>query len=147
MKLGLHLNELRAMEVSDLDERLRTARTELFNLRFQAATGQLENHRQIRMVKRQIAQVLTVLQGRSLGSEQVMAQPDAGIETRESGGRRRNRRVTAAAAPEAAGAVATATAEPETAEAEPVAPVTSDVETPAQADATVPDVAEEVPGE
>jgi large subunit ribosomal protein L29 len=62
-----------------LNERLKEARTELFNLRFQAATGQLENHRQIRNVRRQIAQVLTVMQGRSLGFEQVLAAPQAGV--------------------------------------------------------------------
>src|SRR5437660_1024311 len=59
------------MDLPQLDERLKQARTELFNLRFQAATGQLENHRQIRHVRRQIAQVLTVMQGRRLGLEDI----------------------------------------------------------------------------
>jgi large subunit ribosomal protein L29 len=67
------LNELRTMEGSELNARLKEVRTELFNLRFQAATGQLENHRQIRNVRRQIAQVLTVLSGRQLGIEDIVS--------------------------------------------------------------------------
>jgi len=77
VKSRLYLNDLRAMDMPALNERLKEARTELFNLRFQAATGQLENHRQIRSVRRQIAQVLTVMQGRVLGFEQVIAAPRA----------------------------------------------------------------------
>jgi large subunit ribosomal protein L29 len=68
-----YLNELRTMDIPELDARLKEVRTELFNLRFQAATGQLENHRQIRNVRRQIAQVLTVLQGRRLGFDEVVS--------------------------------------------------------------------------
>jgi large subunit ribosomal protein L29 len=80
MKAAQHIGDLRQMEVSDLDARLKEVRTELFNLRFQAATGQLENHRQIRMVRRQIAQVLTVIQGRQLGLEEKVAQaPDSAV--------------------------------------------------------------------
>jgi large subunit ribosomal protein L29 len=72
MKTTQHLSDLRAMDMTELDARLKQVRTELFNLRFQAATGQLENHRQIRQVRRQIAQVLTVMQGRRLGFEDVV---------------------------------------------------------------------------
>ncbi len=74
MKAAQHLSELRTLEAPDLNEKLKEARSELFNLRFQAATGQLENHRQIRAVRRRIAQVLTVIQGRSLGFEDVVVQ-------------------------------------------------------------------------
>jgi large subunit ribosomal protein L29 len=73
MKATQYISELRALNEPELDARLKEARTELFNLRFQAATGQLENHRQIRNVRRQIAQVLTVLQGRRLGFEEVLS--------------------------------------------------------------------------
>ena len=73
MKSTQTLNELRTMEGPELDARLKEVRTELFNLRFQAATGQLENHRQIRNVRRQIAQVLTVLSGRQLGIEDIVS--------------------------------------------------------------------------
>jgi large subunit ribosomal protein L29 len=81
MKAVQHLTDLRALDMTELDARLKAVRTELFNLRFQAATGQLENHRQIRQVRRQIAQVLTVVQGRHLGFEQIVApQPAAPAE-------------------------------------------------------------------
>ena len=80
MKAAAHFSELRQMEMGDLDARLKEVRTELFNLRFQAATGQLENHRQIRAVRRQIAQVLTVIQGRRLGlEERVLQASDAAV--------------------------------------------------------------------
>jgi large subunit ribosomal protein L29 len=72
MKAVQHMIDLRALDMTELDARLKEVRTELFNLRFQAATGQLENHRQIRHVRRQIAQVLTVIQGRRLGFEDVV---------------------------------------------------------------------------
>ena len=93
MKAAEHLSELRTLEVEDLNHKLKDARTELFNLRFQAATGQLENHRQIRAVRRKIAQVLTVLQGRSMGFEELVIQasgpatpskPRRGRKTEES---------------------------------------------------------------
>ena len=71
MKSAQVISELRTLQAEDLDARLKQVRTELFNLRFQAATGQLENHRQIRHVRRQIAQVMTVMQGRRLGLETV----------------------------------------------------------------------------
>jgi large subunit ribosomal protein L29 len=73
MKSTQTLNELRTMDIPELDARLKEVRTELFNLRFQAATGQLENHRQIRNVRHQIAQVLTVMQGRRLGIEDIVS--------------------------------------------------------------------------
>lgn len=81
MKLAQNLSELRSLDSVELNEHLKEARTELFNLRFQAATGQLENHRQIRMVRRRIAQVLTVIQGRSLGIEEIVAMPVPAVIT------------------------------------------------------------------
>ena len=83
MKQTQHLQELRQLELPELDARLKEVRTELFNLRFQAATGQLDNHRQIRSVRRQIAAVLTVMQGRRLGIEElVTADPDLAVPGR-----------------------------------------------------------------
>ena len=70
MKQTQYVSDLRTLNAEELDQRLRDVRTELFNLRFQVATGQLENHRQIRRVRRQIAEVLTVKRGRELGMEQ-----------------------------------------------------------------------------
>ena len=51
--------DLHAMSMADLRKQLKDSRQELFNLRFQMATGQLENHRQIRRVRQALAQVLT----------------------------------------------------------------------------------------
>ena len=58
------LDELSA---GDLEAKLREAKEELFNLRFQAATGQLENHGRLRTVKREIARIYTVMRERELG--------------------------------------------------------------------------------
>jgi len=91
MKAALQLSELRTLDATDLNDKLKEARTELFNLRFQAATGQLENHRQIRAVRRRIAQVLTVMQGRTLGFEEVVLQA-SGPATPSSAGPRRGGR-------------------------------------------------------
>jgi large subunit ribosomal protein L29 len=95
MKAAQHMSDLRALDQIELDARLKAVRTELFNLRFQAATGQLENHRQIRQVRRQIAQVLTVLQGRSLGFEQI-ARPEPAAEAGAPAPRARQGRKAAA---------------------------------------------------
>ena len=52
---------------TDLRERLGDAKEELFNLRFQAATGQLESHGRLRTVKKDIARIYTVVRERELG--------------------------------------------------------------------------------
>jgi len=54
-------SELRTMTIDELREEERNLRKELFNLRFQKVTGELENPKRIRVVKRQIARVLTVI--------------------------------------------------------------------------------------
>lgn len=48
-------------------EELKKAKAELFNLRFQSATGQLDSHGRVRQVKRDIARIYTVLRERELG--------------------------------------------------------------------------------
>ena len=58
--------DLHAMSVDQLEKQRRTSRDELFNLRFQMATGQLANHRQIRMVRRTLAQVLSEIRSKEL---------------------------------------------------------------------------------
>ncbi len=60
-------SELRHLDNDSLEERLRESKEELFNLRFQAATGQLESHGRLRHVKRDIARVYTILRERELG--------------------------------------------------------------------------------
>ena len=59
--------ELDNFEDERLVEELKKAKEELFNLRFQSATGQLENHGRLRAVKRDIARIYTVIRERELG--------------------------------------------------------------------------------
>jgi large subunit ribosomal protein L29 len=58
---------LRGFDDERLVEELRKAKEELFNLRFQSATGQLENHGRLRAVRRDIARIYTILRERELG--------------------------------------------------------------------------------
>ena len=60
-------SELDTFEDQRLVEELRKAKEELFNLRFQSATGQLESHGRIRAVKRDIARLYTVIRERAIG--------------------------------------------------------------------------------
>jgi len=59
--------DLRTVEDDELVSKLREAKEELFNLRFQAATGQLENHGRLRAVRKEIARIYTVMRERELG--------------------------------------------------------------------------------
>ena len=56
----MRAKELRALSDEDLDAKLGESRRELFNLRFQPATGALENGARLRLTKRQIARILTI---------------------------------------------------------------------------------------
>ena len=59
--------ELDTFEDERLVDELKKAKEELFNLRFQSATGQLESHGRLRAVKRDIARLYTVIRERELG--------------------------------------------------------------------------------
>ncbi len=67
MASTLKAHELDEMTDTDLEAKLREAKEELFNLRFQAATGQLESHGRLRTVKKDIARIYTVVRERELG--------------------------------------------------------------------------------
>ena len=60
-------SEIRDLTDDEVAQKLEESRRELFNLRFQAATGQLESHGRIRAVKRDIARLYTVIRERELG--------------------------------------------------------------------------------
>jgi len=60
-------HEMDEMTNVDLEQKLREAKEELFNLRFQSATGQLESHGRLRTVKHDIARIYTVVRERELG--------------------------------------------------------------------------------
>jgi large subunit ribosomal protein L29 len=66
--------ELRGQTRSELDARVRELKEELFTLRFQSATGQLESHGRLRAVRKDIARIYTVLQERELG---IVVDPEA----------------------------------------------------------------------
>jgi large subunit ribosomal protein L29 len=59
--------ELRALDAEALEIKLREAKEELFNLRFQNATGQLDNSARLKTVRREIARIYTVIRERELG--------------------------------------------------------------------------------
>ena len=59
--------ELRQLSADDLTSKVRELKEELFNLRFQAATGQLENHGRLSAVRKEIARVYTIVRERELG--------------------------------------------------------------------------------
>ena len=67
MAKGLIAADLRTSTEEELDSKLAEAKTELFNLRFQAATGQLESHGRLRAVRKEIARIYTVKRERELG--------------------------------------------------------------------------------
>jgi large subunit ribosomal protein L29 len=60
-------SELRELHDEELQTRLRESKEELFNLRFQMATGQLDNNRRLRVVRHDIARIYTILRERELG--------------------------------------------------------------------------------
>ena len=62
--------EARELDIEELEERLAATRRELFNLRFQHATGQLENTGQLKEVRKNIARLLTVLKQKRQENEQ-----------------------------------------------------------------------------
>src|SRR6058998_3354401 len=63
----MKVDELRILEADELGMRLRTARRELYELRFKHAVGQLENSSQISKVRHDIARIMTVLRERDFG--------------------------------------------------------------------------------
>ena len=63
----LATEQLRGMDDDRLVDELKKAKEELFNLRFQSATGQLENHGRLRAVRKDIARIYTEMRERELG--------------------------------------------------------------------------------
>jgi large subunit ribosomal protein L29 len=67
MATEIKAHELDELNDIDLESKLRESKEELFNLRFQSATGQLESHGRLRTVKKDIARIYTVVRERELG--------------------------------------------------------------------------------
>jgi large subunit ribosomal protein L29 len=67
MAAGVTAAELRELNDEELVQRLKESKEELFNLRFQMATGQLQNNRRLRTVRKDIARLYTIMRERELG--------------------------------------------------------------------------------
>jgi large subunit ribosomal protein L29 len=67
MAAGTQASEMRELNDEELVLRLRESKEELFNLRFQMATGQMDNNRRLRTVRHDIARIYTVMRERELG--------------------------------------------------------------------------------
>jgi large subunit ribosomal protein L29 len=78
MAKGLAAADLRTATEEELELKLTEAKIELFNLRFQAATGQLESHGRLRAVRKEIARIYTVKRERELGI--VVVEQESGDE-------------------------------------------------------------------
>jgi large subunit ribosomal protein L29 len=85
--------ELQELELDELAGKLRESRRELYELRFKLAVGQLDNHRQIREVRHDIARILTFMRQREMGvaaeapaagAEAEAAEPEAAAEPEEA---------------------------------------------------------------
>jgi large subunit ribosomal protein L29 len=72
-------SELRELHDEELETRLRESKEELFNLRFQMATGQLDNNRRLRAVRHDIARIYTILHERELGLSVAPEQASEGV--------------------------------------------------------------------
>jgi large subunit ribosomal protein L29 len=72
--------QLRGLEDGPLRDALAEAKRELFNLRFQAATGQLENHGRLKAVRKDIARIYTEMRERELG----IGRPPAGTGSEDT---------------------------------------------------------------
>ena len=62
-------SDIRTLSVEDLYAKLKDARAELFNLRFQMATSQLDNTSRVKVVKKQIARIQTEMRARELAAQ------------------------------------------------------------------------------
>jgi large subunit ribosomal protein L29 len=67
--ISLQAKNLRDLSQEDLQTRLADTRKELFNIRFQSATGALENTTRLKLARREIARIMTVQQERTLNTK------------------------------------------------------------------------------
>lgn len=86
--MKMKVKDLRGLSMPDLQKKLKDSRQELFNLRFQMATGQLQNHRQIRHVRHNLAQILTEIHMKEIDGDAgqpavAEAEPTPGPKTRK----------------------------------------------------------------
>ena len=84
MAAGTPAVELRGLEDDELTTKLKEHKEELFNLRFQSATGQLDNNQRLRTVRHDIARIYTVLRERELGLSVAPSEVSPGSEADEA---------------------------------------------------------------
>ena len=84
MATKLNAHELDELDATDLEAKLRESKEELFNLRFQAATGQLEGSGRLRTVKKDIARIYTVIRERELGIRATPAPVEAATKAKKT---------------------------------------------------------------
>jgi len=84
MATKLNAHELDELNATELEAKLREAKEELFNLRFQAATGQLDSHGRLRVVKKDIARIYTVVRERELGIRTTPGAPSDAAQNEEA---------------------------------------------------------------
>jgi large subunit ribosomal protein L29 len=82
----MKIDELRVLEADELSDRMRTARRELYELRFKHAVGQLENASEIKKVRHNIARIMTVLRERDFGILATTSPLPAGVPAPEERG-------------------------------------------------------------
>jgi large subunit ribosomal protein L29 len=80
MAAGTKPAELRELADDDLVDRLREAKAELFNLRVQGATGQLDNNRRLQVIRKEIARIYTIMRERELGLSAAPVYDVEGVE-------------------------------------------------------------------
>lgn len=68
--MAIKVSEFRDLSVGELSERLVETKEELFNLRFQHATGQLDNYRKLRELRHDVARLKTLIREKELEQEQ-----------------------------------------------------------------------------
>ncbi|BCJ60168.1 50S ribosomal protein L29 [Micromonospora endophytica] len=78
MAAGVKAAELRELSQEELVTKLREAKAELFNLRVQGATGQLDNNRRLQVIRREIARIYTIMRERELGLSTAPTEVTAG---------------------------------------------------------------------
>lgn len=71
--------ELRGLTATELSDRLAESKAELFNLRFQLATNQLDNTARLQTVKREIARVLTVMREQEIEAWRALQVDEGGV--------------------------------------------------------------------
>jgi large subunit ribosomal protein L29 len=84
MATGTKPSELRELSDQELVERLREAKAELFNLRVQGATGQLDNNRRLNVVRKEIARIYTIIRERELGLSAAPTEFTAAMEAAQA---------------------------------------------------------------